>query len=156
AVQPAKPHPPQARWEPLIAEASVRFGLPESWVARVMQAESGGQTVLDGQPITSRAGAMGLMQVMPGTYDEQRRKYGLGVDPYAPRDNILAGAAYLKEMYGRYGYPNLFAAYNAGPKRLDDFLFAGHALPHATLVYVDSIIPHGSLAFAVPERARKG
>src|SRR3546814_6466977 len=63
---------------------------------------------------------MGLMQVMPGTYEDMRRAHDLGADPHDPRDNILAGTAYLRAMYDRYGYPNLFAAYNAGPGRYDD------------------------------------
>src|SRR3546814_10645940 len=53
------------RWRDFIAEASRRFGVPEAWIRAVMKAESGGRTVLDGRPITSRAGAMGPMQVMP-------------------------------------------------------------------------------------------
>ena len=121
------------QWEPLIAEASRRFGVPESWIRAVMRAESGGQTMLDGRPITSRAGAMGLMQVMPETYDEMRRRHRLGADPYDPHDNILAGAAYLREMYDRYGYPGFLAAYNAGPERYDDYLMRGRALPQETL-----------------------
>jgi soluble lytic murein transglycosylase-like protein len=75
-----------------------------------MQAESGGRTVLDGRLITSRAGAVGLMQVMPDTYQEMRRAHGLGPDPHDPRDNILAGTAYLRAMYVRYDHPGLFAA----------------------------------------------
>ena len=64
---------------------------------------------------------MGLMQVMPGTYEGLRQRYGLGDDPYDPHDNILAGTAYLKEMYDRFGSPGFLAAYNAGPGRVDDF-----------------------------------
>src|SRR5690606_37973063 len=90
--------PAVARWTPLIREASRRFGVPEAWIAAVMRAESGGRTHLDGRPIVSRAGAMGLMQVMPGTYAAMRRRYGLGSDPHDPRDNIMAGTAYLKLM----------------------------------------------------------
>lgn len=83
--------PAVARWTPLIREASRRFHVPEAWIAAVMRAESGGRTHLDGRPIVSRAGAMGLMQVMPGTYAAMRRRYGLGSDPHDPRDNIMAG-----------------------------------------------------------------
>jgi len=130
------------QWEPLIAESSRRFGVPESWIRAVMRAESGGLTMLDGRPITSRAGAMGLMQVMPDTYDEMRRRHGLGTDPYDPHDNVLAGAAYLREMYDRYGYPGFLAAYNAGPKRYDDYLIRGLALPRETLGYLAAISPN--------------
>src|SRR3546814_3188173 len=51
---------PVDRWRPIIAEASRTFGVPEAWIVAVMRAESGGHTMLDGRPITSRAGAMGL------------------------------------------------------------------------------------------------
>lgn len=101
-----------------------------------MHAESDGRTMLDGQPITSPAGAMGLMQVMPETYNELRGEYGLGDNPYDPHDNVLAGTAYLRELYVRYGYPNLFAAYNAGPARLDAYLFNDQPLPDETLAYL--------------------
>jgi hypothetical protein len=129
------------RWQSYIADAALQFGVPEAWIRGVMRAESGGHTVLHGKPITSPKGAIGLMQIMPGTYDTLRSQYGLGNDAYDPKDNILAGAAYLRQMYERYGYPSLFAAYNAGPKRLEDFLFRGRALPRETRNYVDNIVP---------------
>ncbi len=59
---------PQPAWDALIEEAAHRFGIPPSWVRGVMRIESGGRTMLDGRPITSPAGAMGLMQVMPTTF----------------------------------------------------------------------------------------
>lgn len=127
------------RWQGLIAEASHRFGVPEAWIRAVMQAESGGRAMLDGRPIISGAGAMGLMQVMPDTYDEMRRAHDLGFDPYDPRNNVLAGTAYLRAMYDRYGYPDLFAAYNAGPKRYDEYLRDGRPLPFETRAYLATI-----------------
>lgn len=130
---------PVARWQPLIAEASVRFGIPVAWIERVMRAESGGRTRLGGRPIVSRAGAMGLMQVMPGTWAEMRAAYGLGDDPHDPRDNILAGTAYLRAMYDRFGYPGMFAAYNAGPGRYARHLATGRPLPAETRVYLVAI-----------------
>lgn len=129
------------QWQNYIAEAARDFAIPEPWIRAVMRQESGGRTMLDGHLITSPAGAMGLMQVMPGTYSDLRRRYALGRDSYDPHDNILAGAAYLREMYERYGYPYLFAAYNAGPKRFDAFLLSGKPLPSETLGYVQSIVP---------------
>ncbi|HEY9578311.1 MAG TPA: lytic transglycosylase domain-containing protein [Rhizorhapis sp.] len=128
--------PAVERWRPYIAEASRRFGIPQGWIAAVMQAESAGLTHLHGHPITSRAGAMGLMQLMPGTWAAMRRQHGLGGDPYDPRDNILAGAAYLRAMYDRFGYPGLFAAYNAGPARYERHLRTGQALPAETRDYI--------------------
>lgn len=130
---------PLDRWQPLIAEASHHYGIPEAWIRAVMRAESGGLTMLNGQPITSRAGAMGLMQIMPDTWADLRERYGFGDNPYDPRDNIMAGTAYLRELYVRYGYPNLFAAYNAGPGRFDAYLFGGQPLPGETLAYLAAL-----------------
>ena len=112
-----------------ITEAALRFNVPEAWIRAVMLAESGGQTMLNGRPIMSRAGAMGLMRLKPDTDEGLRRDHGLGSNPYDPHDNILAGTAYLRAMYERYGYPGLFAAYNAGPERYDEYLQHGRALP---------------------------
>src|SRR4051812_30249907 len=117
------------RWAAEIAEGSARFGIPEDWIRRVMQAESDGRTQFGGTPIVSRAGAMGLMQLMPRTWLEMRAANGLGADPFDPHDNIVAGAAYLRAMYNRFGYPGLFAAYNAGPRRYADHLVNGSPLP---------------------------
>ena len=129
------------RWQTFIAQASQRFAIPESWIRAVMAAESAGQTDLNGSPITSPAGAMGLMQVMPETYAEMRIRFGLGADPYDPRDNILAGTAYLRAMFDRYGYPAFFAAYNAGPTRFEDYLQRGVPLPEETVHYLLTIAP---------------
>lgn len=135
--QPVFTAPPAvAHWRPFIAEASRRFGIPEAWIAAVMRAESGGLTMLDGRPITSPKGAMGLMQVMPGTWDTMRRLHHLGADPYDPHDNIMAGAAYLRAMHDRFGYPGVFAAYNAGPARYAEHLRTGSALPGETQSYI--------------------
>jgi soluble lytic murein transglycosylase-like protein len=127
------------RWSDYIAEASLRFRVPEAWIRRVMRAESGGRTMLHGRPITSRAGATGLMQLMPGTWREMRAAYRLGLDPHEPRDNILAGTAYLRLMYDRFGYPGLFAAYNAGPARYARSLATGQRLPAETIAYVATV-----------------
>jgi soluble lytic murein transglycosylase-like protein len=128
------------RWDPLIAQASKRFGVPPPWIHAVMQIESGGRTMSgEKQPIISSAGAMGLMQLMPSTYEDMRAQYGLGADPYAPRDNILAGAAYLRWLHGRYGYPAMFAAYNDGPGNLEERLLRGGLLPIETRNYLSSI-----------------
>lgn len=127
------------RWSGFIAEASARFGIPEAWIRRVMAAESGGRTTLNGRPIESRAGAMGLMQLMPGTWRAMRASLGLGSDPHHPRDNILAGTAYLRMMYDRFGYPGLFAAYNAGPGAYSAHLAGQRRLPAETVAYVAAV-----------------
>lgn len=124
-----------ATWTAFIDEASQRFDLPRAWIEGVIMTESGGQTSLNGRPITSRAGAMGLMQLMPATYEAMRLAQGLGSDPYDPHDNILAGTAYLRAMYDRFGYPGLFGAYNAGPGRYGASL-QGVRLPAETRIYL--------------------
>ncbi|WP_314376323.1 lytic transglycosylase domain-containing protein [Sphingomonas paucimobilis] len=130
---------PVSRWRAEIAEASARFGVPVAWIERVMRAESGGQTMLRGRPITSRAGAMGLMQLMPATWAAMRATLSLGRDPHVPRDNILAGTAYLRAMYDRFGYPGLFAAYNASPGRYAAYLASGRPLPGETRAYLATV-----------------
>lgn len=135
-----------SRWQPYITEASQRFGIPEGWIYKVMRAESGGQTHRKGRPIRSRVGAMGLLQIMPGTWGELRARYGLGSNPDDPRDNIMGGSAYLREMYDRFGYPGLFAAYNAGPARYAAYRAGRSRLPSETISYVASITGGGSLA----------
>ena len=132
-----------------IEEASARFNMPEVWIREVMRVESGGRQYLNGRPITSSAGAMGLMQVMPATYEELRRRYNLGRDPYDPRNNILAGTAYLREMYELFGAPGFLAAYNAGPGRYGQFLSEGRPLPMETQRYVNLVYPR--IAGTLPE-----
>ena len=136
------PGPPEDPWGPYIRQASKRFDVPDLWIRSVMRVESGGNEYQNGQLITSGAGAMGLMQVMPETYDELRSRYNLGDDPFDPRDNILAGTAYLREMYDIYGSPGFLAAYNAGPRRLDDYLSNSRPLPEETRHYVAMIGPN--------------
>jgi soluble lytic murein transglycosylase-like protein len=126
-------------WRSYVVEASARFGVPISWIEHVMQAESAGRTTLAGRPITSHAGAMGLMQLMPATWAEMRAAYALGSNPYDPHDNILAGTAYLRAMYDWFGYPGLFAAYNAGPARYRDYLAGKASLPGETRAYLASV-----------------
>ena len=142
------------RWSAHVREASARFGVPEEWIWRVMRAESGGRTTFDGRPITSRAGAMGLMQLMPGTWAEMRNLHGLGPDPHDPRDNIFAGTAYLRAMYEKFGYPGLFAAYNAGPRRYLEHLSTGRRLPAETIAYSAALGRSLPRVFAAPRSPR--
>ncbi|WP_341724063.1 lytic transglycosylase domain-containing protein [Pseudoxanthomonas putridarboris] len=125
-----------AQWAPHIAEASQRYAVPEPWVRAVMRAESAGCTHLNGRPIVSHAGAMGLMQIMPATWAELRRRHGFGDDPHDPRENILAGAAYLREMADRFGVPGAFAAYHAGPGRYTAHVLHAAPLPMETRRYL--------------------
>jgi D-alanyl-D-alanine carboxypeptidase len=140
ATAPARyyrpPGPPGDPWGPYVDEAARRFGLPAHWIRAVMRQESGGQ-----QQAVSPVGAMGLMQLMPQTYAGLRDRYGLGGDPFEPRDNIMAGTAYLREMYDRFGAPGFLAAYNAGPQRVDDYLASGESLPEETTNYLLALAP---------------
>ncbi|UFN48346.1 lytic transglycosylase domain-containing protein [Roseomonas sp. OT10] len=130
------PGPAGDPWGPYVREASRRFDVPERWIREVMRQESAGRATA-----TSPVGAMGLMQVMPGTYAELRYKHGLGDDPYHPYDSIMAGTAYIRQMYDLYGSPGFLAAYNAGPRRLEDYLWANRGMPAETRNYVARIGP---------------
>jgi hypothetical protein len=129
-----------ARWSPLIKEASRRFGIAEDWIKAVMRMESGEHTsAADGHPITSPKGAMGLMQLMPETWRDMQRAYGLGNDPYDPHDNVMAGTAYLRWLYEKFGFPKMFAAYNAGPGTVGSQTASARELPQETRNYVRGI-----------------
>lgn len=143
---------PIDRWAGPIAEASARFGIPEAWIRRVIRAESGGRLAQDRRPIVSSAGALGLMQLMPATWSDMRSLLGLGDDPQDPHDNILAGSFYLRLMYDRFGYPGLFAAYNAGPARYAASLDGGPPLPRETRAYVARLAPAGRATILTPHR----
>ena len=119
-----------------VAEAAQRFGIPEQWIYAVMRTESAGRI-----GAVSSAGAMGLMQLMPGTWARQRTRFGLGTDPFNPRDNIMAGTSYLREMYDSYRTPGFLAAYHAGPGRYEDWRDRGRPLPAETRAYVAKIAP---------------
>jgi hypothetical protein len=138
-VQPQQPGSAAAIPDPVsaaIAEASRRFGVPEQWIRAVVRVESAGRV-----DAVSHAGAMGLMQVMPGTYAELRARYGLGADPFAVRDNVMAGTAYLREMFERYGATGMLAAYNAGPGRWEEYLAGRRSLPAETVGYLARLGP---------------
>ncbi|WP_410053139.1 lytic transglycosylase domain-containing protein [Bradyrhizobium sp. SZCCHNR1015] len=114
-----------------MSEAAHRFDIPEHWIYAVMRIESGGD-----RWARSSKGAIGLMQIMPETWRDLRARYGLGADPFDPHDNVLAGAAYLRELHDRYGSPGFLAAYNAGPGRYERHLATGRPLPDETRAYV--------------------
>lgn len=140
----------------LVAEASQRFGIPESWIWNVMRVESGGNA-----RAVSPVGAQGLMQIMPGTWAMLTKRYALGPDPFDVRANIHAGAAYLRLMWDRYRSVELMlAAYNAGPGRTDAYAAGRRGLPAETIAYVARIAPAlGTSDFAspapVPSRASR-
>jgi hypothetical protein len=134
-VRPACP-PAVRPFAVFVTEAAHRFHIPESWIRAVMRVESFG----DARAVSPK-GAIGLMQVMPKTYAELRVRHRLGADPCDPRNNIFAGAAYLREMLDRYGAPGFLAAYNAGPARYDEHLIKGRPLPGETRDYVAKLAP---------------
>jgi soluble lytic murein transglycosylase-like protein len=128
--------PPNDPFAAFVTEASQRFAVPEHWIRSLMRVESDEKS-----RARSRKGAMGLMQIMPQTWTELRAHYDLGTDPYDPRDNILAGAAYIRELHDRYGAPGFLAAYNAGPGRYENHLATGRSLPSETEDYVATLAP---------------
>lgn len=132
SAQPRGSNPTEA----VIAEAAAKFSLPPDWIRAVIQAESGGVSTA-----LSEAGAMGLMQLMPGTWGEIRTKLQLGNDPFDLHDNVLAGGFYLRQLLDRFGPRGFLAAYNAGPGRYEQHLVEGRALPLATRLYVVRLAP---------------
>jgi Transglycosylase SLT domain len=119
-----------------VRDASLRFGIPEQWIWAVMRVESAGRV-----DATSHVGAIGLMQVMPGTWANLTARHSLGGNPYDPRANIMAGAAYMRDMHDRYGSPSFLAAYNAGPGRYEQYLRGARGLPTETQNYVAKLAP---------------
>ncbi len=122
------------RFAKFIEEVSGRFAVPARWIRAVMRVESGG----DEYAISSK-GAIGLMQLMPGTWVELSVRYGLGLDPFDAHDNIIAGVAYLKDMHDRFGSAGFLAAYHAGPARYQQHLATGQPLPPETTAYVAAV-----------------
>lgn len=123
-----------APFDAYVAEAATRANIPPAWITAVMRAESTGDA-----SAVSPKGAMGLMQIMPSTWRELRTALNLGSDPYDPRDNITAGAAYLRWLHDRYGDAGFLAAYNAGPGRYEELLRTSRALPDETKKYVTRV-----------------
>ena len=137
--QPLPSRPKTSTSDPIaayVAEASQRFAIPAGWIRAVMRVESAGEV-----GVTSPAGAMGLMQVMPQTYATLRTRLGLGANAYDPHDNIMAGAAFLRDMHDRYGDSGFLAAYNAGPARYEEFRAGGRPLPSETILYMARLGP---------------
>ena len=96
----------------IFEEAARRYNLPVNLIKAVARVESNFRP-----DVTSHAGAMGIMQLMPGT------ARGLGVtDPYDPEQSIMGGAKYLKQMLDQFGSVELaLAAYNAGPNNVKKY-----------------------------------
>lgn len=116
--QPALSEPPKAFLvtpQQIVDNAAVLNGLRPEFVRSVAAVESAYRTAA-----ISPKGAIGLMQLMPGTASE------LGVDPHDPTQNAAGGARYLKELLLRYQNTHdpvrlALAAYNAGPGAVDRY-----------------------------------
>lgn len=118
-------------WDRYVGSAAERYGVPPDIISSVINVESSGRA-----GAVSPKGAGGLMQLMPATYREIADKHGLGPDRFDPRNNIMAGAAYLRENYDRFGnWDRALAAYNAGPSRVA----RGGPLPRETQNYVPKV-----------------
>jgi len=120
------------KYEGMVAAEAERIGLDPTIAIHALYKETG--NLKNPESARSRAGALGVMQLMPKTAKE------LGVDPLNPEENIRGGVMYLKKMYDKYQDPTLaLAAYNAGPGRVDKALKSGQgiaALPRETQNYV--------------------
>lgn len=130
------------QWSPYIQEASTRFAIPQAWIRAVMQQESGGHQYMHGRLTRSIHGAVGLMQIKPDTYRELARRYHLGSNPYNPHDNIMAGSAYIRELYERFGSPNFLVAYSCGPQCAENHRRGKASLPSYARTYLASVRPH--------------
>jgi hypothetical protein len=124
------------RVDQAVAEAAARFALPRLWIRAFIRAESFG----DAHAVSPK-GALGLMQVMPDTYSALRVDLRLGPDPLDVHDNVLAGAAYMRAMFDRYGLVGMVGAYNAGPARWEGFLTGMRPLPSETIAYIARLAP---------------
>ena len=114
----------------IVREASKVQGVDSDFIRSVIHQESGGNT-----KAISRAGARGLMQLMPGTAAQ------LGVaDSFSPEQNVHGGARYLRELLERYHGDAIkaLAAYNAGPGAVDRY--RGVPPYRETRLYVQRIV----------------
>jgi len=115
----------------LVTRASAATGVDSSLIRGVIQTESAGNA-----RARSNKGAIGLMQLMPGTAKD------LGVDPTDPAQNVLGGAKYLASLLKRFdGDEKLaLAGYNAGPGAVEKH----NGIPpyRETRAYVDTVLAH--------------
>lgn len=134
AIVPSQKQPDPAPGEPkvLIDQAAAAHGLLPEFVHSVASVESAYRTTA-----VSHKGAIGLMQLMPGTAKD------LGVNPHDPAQNAEAGARYLKQLLLRYKDTKdpvrlALAAYNAGPGAVDRY---GNIPPYReTQAYVEKVL----------------
>jgi hypothetical protein len=128
------------KYEDLVLAEAQRQGLDPNLARHVLYKETG--NLANPESAKSRAGAIGVMQLMPKTAKM------LGVDPLDPEQNIRGGVTYLKQMYDKYNDPMLAAAaYNAGPGRLDKALKGQgiQTLPRETRMYIAGLAEGGEV-----------
>jgi len=131
------------KYEDAVIKEAERLGVDPQLALHVLYKETG--NLKNPETARSKAGALGVMQLMPRTAKE------LGVDPMNPEENIRGGVVYLKKMMDQFNDPTLaLAAYNAGPGRVNQILRSGRgieALPRETQNYV-RMADGGIVAFA--------
>lgn len=101
------------QYDHIITDASNRYGVDFPLIKAIIKAES------DFNPkAVSKKGAKGLMQIMPENFQLLNIS-----NPYDPRESIMAGARYFRELYQRYNgkLALSLAAYNAGPSAVDRY-----------------------------------
>jgi hypothetical protein len=131
------------KYEDAVVKEAQRLGVDPQLALHVLYKETG--NLKNPETARSKAGALGVMQLMPRTAKE------LGVDPMNPEENIRGGVVYLKKMMDQFNDPTLaLAAYNAGPGRVNQILRSGRgieALPRETQNYI-RMADGGIVAFA--------
>jgi len=121
-----------------VGQAAQALGINPEWGMRVQHAETGNEP--NAANAVSSAGAIGAMQLMPGTAAGLTNPDGTLINPHDPMQNINGGLQYLGQLKQRYGSPVIAtAAYNAGPGRVDDWLAGKKPLPNETINYVGRV-----------------
>ncbi len=120
------------KYEDAVIKSSEEFGVDKDLVFAVIRAESNFRA-----DAVSRAGAVGLMQLMPSTAQFISRVLGEDLDVFSPKDNIRLGAWYLAHLQKRFHSTNLLlAAYNAGEGTVQGWIRSGYVDESGDLVYV--------------------
>lgn len=125
----------------IIASIAQALGIPTSLALAQAKAESGGkQYNSDGSLVTSSAGAIGVMQLMPGTAAQ------LGVDPTDATQNVQGGLSYLSQLFNQFGnWFDALAAYNWGPGNVQRAQAAGTAYPTSVQAYANGILNNAGI-----------
>lgn len=139
-IEPVETKKGVHKFEDMVISEAKRQGVDPELARHVLYKETG--NLPNPESARSRAGALGVMQLMPKTAKE------LGVDPTNPEENIRGGIAYLRKMMEKYNDPVLAAAaYNAGPGRVDRALKGEGlgALPRETRMYIAGLADGGEV-----------